>query len=156
MQNLLSDKAWSLVLKLNLLWRHESDVAHCKLSFWGLIQGLQDDVGTLRALGPCPLSMHVFCFALLTLPCAFVNEQHALHEAREEPCSVVSQCCVMTDGSPRKGNLVEGLYRPANAKRHPTSLWGERPEMSKACEPNFPFSVTFSWSLWPFRNCVGN
>ena len=52
MQNLLSDKAWSLVLKLNLLWRHESDIVHCKLSFWGLIQDLQDNVRTLRALDP--------------------------------------------------------------------------------------------------------
>ena len=57
---------------------------------------------------------------------------------------------------PLKGESYRGLYWPANAKKHPRSLWGERPEMGKACAPNFPSSVTFSWSLGPFRNCMGN
>ena len=61
----------------------------------------------------------------------------------------------MTEGSPQKGSLVGGLYWPANAKRHPRSLLGEQPEMDKACGLNFPFSVTFSCSLWPFHLCVG-
>ena len=94
--------------------------------------------------------------ALLTLRCACVNEWHALCEANDEPCSVVLQCLVMTEGSPQNGSLVGGLYRPANAKRHPRSLRGEQPKMVKASGLNFYFSVSFSWSLWPFHNFVGN
>ena len=45
----------------------------------------------------------------------------------------------MTEGSPHKGSRVGGFYRPANAKRHPTSLRGEGPEMVKVCVPSFPF-----------------
>ena len=52
--------------------------------------------------------------------------------------------------------LSRFIYRPPTAKRRPTSLRGEGPEMDEACGPNFPFSVTFTWSLWPFHNCVGN
>ena len=44
----------------------------------------------------------------------------------------------------------------ASAKRHPTSLQGEWPEMGEVCGPNFPFSVTFSWSLWLLHNCLRN
>ena len=45
----------------------------------------------LGALVLSSLSEHVFCCALLTLRCACVNEQHALREASEEPCSAVPQ-----------------------------------------------------------------
>ena len=48
----------------------------------------------------------------------------------------------------QKGEPCRGFIPPVNAKRHPVSLWGEWPEDSKVCGPNFPFSVTFSWSLW--------
>ena len=68
---------------------------------------------------------------------------------------MVLQCLVMTEGSPKKGSFVGGLYRPVSAKRHPMSLRGEQPEMGKACGLNFPFSVNDSWSLLPFHNCMG-
>ena len=64
-----------------------------------------------------------------------------------EPYSAVSRCLEMTEGCPQIGSFVRGLYWLANAKRHPMSLREERPEMGEACGPNFPFSVTFSWSL---------
>ena len=116
-------------------------------------------------LGSCPASSGedknikgstFSAFPVYTFSASCVNEWHALCEASDEPCSAVSQCFVMTEGSPRKGNLVGGLCRPANAKRQPTSLRGEQPEIGKACRMNFPFSVTFSWSLWPLCSCVGN
>ena len=50
---------------------------------------LQDKVRMLGALVLCSLSEHVFCCALLTLPCACVNEWHALREASKEPGSAV-------------------------------------------------------------------
>ena len=43
----------------------------------------------LGALVLCSPSDHVFCYTLLTLQCACVNEWHALHESSEEPCSAV-------------------------------------------------------------------
>ena len=50
---------------------------------------LQDKVRMLGALVLCSLSEHVFCRALLTLRCAFVNEWHALRETSKEACSAV-------------------------------------------------------------------
>ena len=61
----------------------------------------------------------------------------------------------MIEGS-LKGSFVGSLYWLVNAKRHPTSLRGEWPEMGKACGPNIPFFVTFYRSLWPFCNCLRN
>ena len=104
----------------------------------------------LGALVLCSPSEHVFfCCTLLTLQCACVNEWHALCETSDEPCSAVSRCLIMTEGSPKKGSLGRVLCQPANAKKHPVSLRGERPEMGEACELNFLFSFTFSWFLWP-------
>ena len=49
-----------------------------------------------------------------------VNDTNkSLSEARDEPRSVALRCLVMTEGSPQKGNLVGGLYRPASAKETP-------------------------------------
>ena len=73
--------------------------------------------------------MHLFCFTLLNLWCACVNEWHALHEASDEPSSAVSWCLVMTTGSPKKGSLVRDLYWPANGKTHSRFLLGERPKL---------------------------
>ena len=50
---------------------------------------LQDKVRMLGVLVLCSPSKHVFCCALLTLQCAYMNEWNALHEASEEPCSVI-------------------------------------------------------------------
>ena len=76
------------------------------------------------------------------------------YEARDEPCSVVVWCLIMTEGSPQKGSYVRGLYWPSNPNRHPMSLQGEQPEMGETFGPNFPFLVTFSWSLWPFGHLI--
>jgi len=73
-----------------------------------------------------------------------VNEWHALHEASDEPCSAVSPDLIVAEGRPQNGRLLGGLYRPANAKRQPTSLWQEWPEMGEACGLNFHF-----WSAFP-------
>ena len=50
---------------------------------------LQDKVRMLGALVLCSPSEHVLRYTLLTLWCSCVNEWNALHEANEEPCSVV-------------------------------------------------------------------
>ena len=55
----------------------------------GLSGILQDKVRMLGALVLCSLSEHIFCRALLTLPCACVNEWHALRETSKELCSAV-------------------------------------------------------------------
>ena len=70
----------------------------------------QDKVRILGALVLCSPSEHVFCCTLLNLQCACVNEWCALHEASEEPCSVVPQWPHTAYGR----NPVRGLYRPAN------------------------------------------
>ena len=58
-----------------------------------------------------------------------MNEWHSIHEASDEPCSVVLQYLVITEGSLQKANLIGSLYLPANAKRQPRSLRKEQPEM---------------------------
>ena len=52
---------------------------------------VQDKVRMLGALVLCSLSEHVFYCALLTVPCACVNEWQALSEASKGPCSAVPQ-----------------------------------------------------------------
>ena len=101
---------------------------------------LQDKVRMLGALALCSPTKQVFCCTLLTLRCACVSEWHALHEGSEEPCSEISRWPHTAYGR----NLVRGLYWSANAKSHPSSLWGEQPEMDKSCGPNSPFSVKLS------------
>ena len=43
----------------------------------------------MLALVLCSPSDHVFCYNLLTLQCACVNEWHAPHKSSEEPCAAV-------------------------------------------------------------------
>ena len=50
---------------------------------------LQDKVKMLGALVLCSPSELIFCYTLLTLRCACVNEWHALSKASEELCSAV-------------------------------------------------------------------
>ena len=45
----------------------------------------------------------------------------------------------MTEGSPNNRSFVKSLYQLANAKRHPTSLRGEQPEMGEVYGLNFSF-----------------
>ena len=139
-----------------LMYMSEAFSVHFHTYILGAHPGSSGQGKNAQSLRLCFLSIHIFCLTLLTLRCAFVNEWHALCKVSHEPCSAVSWCLIMTEGSPQKGSLVGGLYWPTNAKRHPTSLWGERPETVKACGLNFPLSVTFSLSFWPFCNCAGN
>ena len=87
---------------------------------------------TLKTLKSSSLSAfsdkHFLLYFTNSMVC--LCEWYTLCEANGEPCSVVFQCLVMTEGSLKRGN---------NAKRHSTSLWREWPEMDKACGPNFPF-----------------
>ena len=43
-----------------------------------------------------------------------------------------------------EGELFRGLYQPASAKRHPTSLQWEQPQMGRACA-----QISLSWSPFP-------
>ena len=98
---------------------------------------LQNKVRMLGALVLSSPREHVFCCTLLTLWCACVNEWNTLRKASEESCSVVPRWPHKAYGR----NPSRGLYWSANAKSHPSSLWGEQPEMGKSCGPNSPFSV---------------
>ena len=82
-------------------------------------------------LGSCPASSGedkniksstLSAFPVYMFSASCVNEWHSLREASDESCSAVSQCFVMTEGSPRKGNLVGGLYRPANQCQETTNI----------------------------------
>ena len=103
------------------------------LEWISLLRDLQDKVRMLRALTLCFLSIHIFCLTLLTLQGACVNEWHTLRE--EKWWALLCGFAVSHNDwrQPPKGEPCQGLYWPANAKRHPTSLGGERPEMGKAC-----------------------
>ena len=116
---------------------------HRKLSSWGLVRDLQDKIRTLRAL-PSLLSQYTH-FLLY-----FTNSTLCLCEWMTRPVESKWWALLCSFEVPRhdwrqppKGEPWRGLHRPANATRHPVG----RPEMGKACGPNFPFSVTFSWSL---------
>ena len=97
---------------------------------------LQDKVRMLGALVFCSLSEHVFCRALLTLPCACVNEWHALREASKGPCSAVPWWSHTAYGR----NLL-GRYTDLPMPRGTQCLLPNRPEMGKVCGLNSPFSV---------------
>ena len=106
--------------------------------FGGSSRILQDKVRMLGALVLCSPSEHVFCCALLTLWCAFVNEWHALRKTSKDPCSAVPQWPHTAYGR----NPVRGLYQPANAKRHPMSP--SRSGQKRAKRLISPFSVKLS------------
>ena len=97
---------------------------------------LQDKVRMPGALVLCSLSEHVFCCTLLTLPCACVNEWHALREASKEPCSAVPRWSHMAYGR----NML-GVIPTCQCQEAPNVSFGNWPEMGKACGPNSPFSV---------------
>ena len=92
---------------------HKSNIIHHKLSSWGLIWGLQDKVRTLQALASMLLSIHIFCFTLLTLSFVCVCDW-----LETETCPVLSESWAWLYGSvahckhwrqPWKGNL-SGFY----------------------------------------------
>ena len=142
----------SLVPELNLLRR--SRIRHCLAIILGAHLGSSGQGKSSQSSSLCFLSMHVF---------HFTNSTACLCEwmTRPAPSKWWALLCGFVVPrndwrQPPKGKSCRGLYRSANAKKHPRSLWGERPEMGKACAPNFPSLVTFSWSLGPLCNCVGN
>ena len=111
---------------------------------------LQDKVRMLGALVLCSLSEHVFCCALLTLPCACVNEWQALREASKGPCSAVPQWSHTAYGRNLSGHYTD-LPMPRGTQcllREPTrngqSVWTELSFLGQ----------TFR-SLWPFHNSLG-
>ena len=104
----------------------------------------------LGALVLCSLNEHVFCCALLTLRCAYVNEWHALREATKEPCSVVPWWSHRAYGRNLSGHYTN-LPMPRGTQcllREPTrngqSVWTELSFLGQ----------TFR-SLWPFHNSMG-
>ena len=116
----------------------------------GFSEILQDKVRMLAALVLCSLSKHVFCCALLTLPCACVNEWHALRKASEEPCSVVPRW-----SHTAHGRNLSGVYTDLPIPRGTQCLLRELTRMGKACGPNSLFSVklfgVFDHSITPWE-----
>ena len=100
---------------------------------------LQDKLRMLGALVLCCPSEHVFCFILLTLRYACVNEWHALREASEEPCSAVSRW-----PHTAYGRNPQGIILTCQCQEAPNVSFGDQPEMGKACGLNSPFSVKLS------------
>ena len=101
------------------------------LSSWGSSRILQHKVRMLGALVICSLSEHVFCRALLTQPCACVNEWHALRETSKEPCSAVPRWSHRAYGRNLSGRYTD-LPMPRGTQcllREPTrngqSVWTE-------------------------------
>ena len=111
---------------------------------------LQDKVRMLGALVLCSPSEHIFCYTLLTLQRACVNEWHALCEASEEPCSAVPRWPHMAYGRNLSGDYTDlpmlgctqCLLR--GPIRNGQSVWTELSFLSQ----------TFR-SLWPFHNFLG-
>ena len=134
---------------------HESESIHCNLSSWGLVRDLQDK-RTFRALASL-LSQYTR-FLLY-----FSNVTVCLCEwmtcpARSKWWALLCGFTVPRNAwrEPPKGEPCQGFILTCQCQETPTSLRGEQPEMGEACGPNFPFSVTFSWSLWPLHKCMGN
>ena len=152
----LSDQALSLVTDWIFLLRgpripvssHDATKTfHLGVSSWIL----QDKVRMLGALVLCSLSKHIFCCALLTLRCACVNEWYALGKASEESALLFwMRCLIITEGSLKKGRLVGGLYRPANAKDIQPSCegsnqkWAKRVDRTLLSRSSFLVSLTIS------------
>ena len=97
---------------------------------------LQDKVRMLGALVLCSLSEHVFCCALLTLPCACVNEWHALREASMEPCSAVPRWSHTAYGNAKKGHPMS----PSGTDRK----WAKHVDRTLLSQSNFSVSLTIS------------
>ena len=128
----LSDQASSLAPDwILLLWGPRIPVSSCdsttNFHLGGSSRILQDKVRILRALVLCSHSEHVFCCALLTLRCACVNEWHALR-FHSDLIRLMAETC-------------RGVIPTCQCQETPNVSLRNRPEMGKACGPNFPFSV---------------
>ena len=139
----LSNQALSLAPDWILLRRPRTPVSLRDSAITFHLEGsssiLQDKVRMLGALVLCSPSKHIFCCTLLTLWCACLNKWNAL----------LCGSAVTSYGLWQKP--VGGLYRPANAKRHPTSPSGTDQKWAKRVD-----RTLLSWSnfqsLWPFHN----
>ena len=103
----------------------------------------------LRALVLCSLSEHVFCCALLTLPCACVNEWQALREASKGPCSAVPQWSHTAYGR----NLL-GCYTDLSMPRGTQCLLREPTRNGQSVWTELSFLGQTFRSLWPFHNSL--
>ena len=104
----------------------------------------------LGALVLFSLSKHVFFCALLTLPCACVNEWNALCEASEEPCSAVPWW-----SHTAYGRNLSGIYTNLPMPRGTQCLLLEPTRNGQSVWTKLSFlSQTFR-SLWPFHNSLG-
>ena len=107
---------------------------------------LQDKVRMLGALVLCSPSEHIFCYTLLTLQRACVNEWHALCGPSVEPCSAVP-------GWPHIQLMTETcrVFIPTcQCQEVPNISFWDRPEMGKMCGPNSAFSVKLSGLFYNF------
>ena len=126
-----------------LLWRSRILASlHGSATAFHLGGILHDKVRMLGALFPCSPSEHVFCCTLLTLWCACVNEWHALHKARVEPCSVVPWW-----PHTAYSRYLLGVYTDLQMPRGTYGSFWDPPEMGKKCGLNSPFWSDFSVSL---------
>ena len=110
---------------------------------------LQDKVRMLGALVLCSLSEHVFCCALLTLPCACVNEWQALREASKGPCSAVPQW-----SHTAYGRNLSGHYTDLPMPRGTQCLPWEPTRNGQSMWTKLSFLGQTSRSLWPFHNSL--
>ena len=111
---------------------------------------LQDKVRMLGALVLCSPSEHVFCYTLLTLQCACVNEWHALHEASEEPCSAILRWPHMV-----YGRSLLGVYTDLPMPRGTQCLLQGPTRNGQSVWTELSFLGQTFRSYWPFHNFLG-
>ena len=151
----LSDQALSLALDWILLLRGPRILMSSRDSTTTFHLGgssgiLQDKVRMFGALVLCSLSKHIFCYALLNLRCAYVNEWHALHEASKEPCSAVPQW-----SHTAYGRNLSGGYTDLPMPRGTQCLLWEPTRNGQSMWTELSFLGQTFWSLWPFHNSLG-
>ena len=136
---------WILLLqgpRIPVYSRHSTTTFH----LGGSSGILQDKVRMLGALVLCSLSKYVFCCALLTLPCACVNEWQSLRETSKGPCSTVPQWSHRA-----YGRNLSGRYTDLPMPRGTQCLLRELTRKGQSVWTELSFlSQTFR-SLWPFH-----
>jgi len=144
-----------VVLLLQPVWSNDASMRHdvWKNSRSGTVEVCFRVVCNTAALSPLYFNktlLHIFCYALLTLPCACVNEWHALRETSKELCSAVPRWSHRAYGRNLSGRYTD-LPMPRGTQcllREPTrngqSVWTELSFLGQ----------TFR-SLWPFHNSLG-
>ena len=126
------------------------------LSSWGLVRDLQDKVRMLGTLLLCSPSKHIFCFTLLNLHCACVRDWLKIWDARKRKARVVSQSAV--PWWPHRA-MAETLSRDYTnllmSRGIQYLLWRSSQRWTRLVDQILLSWSNFSWSLWPFRNCLG-